>query len=92
MGTSPPPLYSRYDNIDIENSNSVDLAVLVEELRPQEPYISGDQMVLWVRHDYDSPISGTWTVTAKLRLEVEEITDITEVVRNYLRSPEEDDD
>jgi hypothetical protein len=101
MSNARAPLYSRYDNIKFDNSNSVDLAVLVEELRPEELYVSGDQLVFWVPFDHDSPIAGTWTVTAKrhherytgeLQLEIDELTDLTEPVRKYLRAPEEEDD
>ena len=100
MGTAAAPqLYSRYDSIDIDNSNSVDLEVLVEELRPQDLYVSGDELLLWVPADHESTIAGTWMVTAKnhhqqysggLQVELNEVTDVTEPLREYLRAPEED--
>lgn len=94
-----PRVYSRYDNIEIDNSNSVYLTVLVEELRPQDLYVSSDELTLFVPFDYDgSTITGTWTVTAKnhhrqysgeLQLEVDDVTDVTESLRECLKPTED---
>jgi hypothetical protein len=93
---SAPQIYRRFDNINIDNSASVELEVLVAELRPQDPYVSSDEFALYVPFDYDqSTVVGTWTATAKsqhelysgeVRLEVDEVTDITEPIRDYLQS------
>ncbi len=91
------PLFSRYIDIDIDNSDSVKLEVLAEELRPGDPYVSSEALFLWVKPDHEGPITGTWTATAKardeihsgeIRIEVEEPTDLTEPLHAYLYSSE----
>ncbi|OCB29468.1 hypothetical protein A9X02_27795 [Mycobacterium malmoense] len=88
--------YSRYDNVNVENTNSVDISVLIEELRPEDAYISGDEFTLWLNTD-DENVTGTWTVTAKrhhtqysgeLQIEVCDPIDITEALRAHLRAQE----
>jgi hypothetical protein len=93
-----PKLYSRYDRVELDNSNSVEMTVLVEELRPQDPYISGDELTLFVPVDHDgATIAGKWMVTAKnhhrqysgeLQVKIDEVTDVTEPLREFLRAPE----
>jgi hypothetical protein len=97
-----PPIYLPYDNVDIDNSKSARLEVLVTELRPNDPYISSDAVFLSVPYDHDEPITGKWTATAKdhhdmhsgeIRLELAEPLDLTETLRHYLsHSPEDDED
>jgi hypothetical protein len=98
---SAPPLHSRYDHIEIDESNSVDLTVMVGELRPQEEYVSRDELTLYVAHDYaGSTITGTWTATAKnhheqysgeFQLEVGDIIDVTDALREHLQPAHGDD-
>lgn len=96
-----PALFSRYDSIDIDNSNSVELEVLVEELRPGDPYLSSEALFLYVPFDHDGPITGTWTATAKdhhemhsgeVRIEVEELTDLTEPLHTLLYALPQDEE
>jgi hypothetical protein len=97
---SAPPLYSRYDHIEIDESNSVDLTVLVGELRPQEKYVSRDELTLYVAHDYaGSMITGTWTATAKnhheqysgeFQREVGDVIDVTDALREHLQPAQGD--
>ena len=98
---APPMIYLPYDNIDISNSRSVDLKVLVGELRPNDPYISSDELFISAPVDYDVPITGQWTATAKdyhemlsgeLQLVVDEPLDLTEGLRDFLYRADDDED
>ncbi|MGV0874039.1 hypothetical protein [Mycolicibacterium sp. XJ879] len=98
----PPAVYMRYDNIGIDNSGSVDLEVLVGEMRPNDPYISSDGLFLSVPSEHGDPVMGKWTATAKdyhemlsgeLQLELDDPPDLTETMRSFLfRSDDEDDE
>jgi hypothetical protein len=63
--TSAAPLYSPYDNIEIDNADSADMAVLVKELLPQDRSVSSDELTFWVGPDDAEPVTGTWRATAK---------------------------
>lgn len=96
-----PPIYMRYNSISIDNSQSVDLEVLVDELRPNDPYVSGDALFLSAPSGHDEPITGEWTATAKdyhemlsgeLQLGLDEPVDLTEGLRDFLYRSDDDED
>ncbi|MBU8833829.1 hypothetical protein [Mycolicibacterium goodii] len=98
---APPAIYMRYNSISINNSRSVDLELLVDELRPNDPYVSGDALFLSAPFDHDEPITGQWTATAKdyhqmlsgeVQLELDEPLDLTDFMRDYLFRSDDDDD
>lgn len=95
-----PAIYSRYGNIDFDNSGSVNLSTMFQELRPQEPDTSHDDVLLTVPGDCEGDVvTGTWTVTARrydrqysgeLQVDIE-LRDLTASIREYLWGTLEND-